>query len=121
MECIEIIVQKSFVVCIEDVFLRQKPTIMKKIISTLFICAAAVCSAYANSLNDSIAQPTHIILTRHNASGEVLSSSYADFGYYDEGKLKTFNYAYDNPGKTYSYDGDFLKKIRIKHGTEHPV
>ena len=121
MECIEIFVQKSFVVCIEDVFLRQKPTIMKKIISTLFICAAAVCSAYANSLNDSIAQPSHITLTRHDTSGEVLESTNADFGYYNDGKLKTFNYAYGDPGKTYYYDGDFLKKISIKHGSEHPI
>ena len=93
----------------------------KRILSTLFICAAAVGSAYASSLNDSIAQPSHITLTRHNTSGEVLESTTADFGYYNEGKLKTFNAAFDNPGKTYYYEGDFLKKISIKHGTEHPV
>ena len=94
---------------------------MKSIISTLLICAFAVGSAYASSLNDSIAQPSHITLTRHNTTGEVLESTNADFGYYGDGKLKTFNYAYDNPGKSYYYDGDFLKEIRIKHGTEHPV
>lgn len=94
---------------------------MKSIISTLFICILAMGSSFARSLNDSIAQPSHVTLIRHDASGEVLSSSYADFGYYNEGKLKTFNYAYGGPGKTYYYDGNFLKELRIKHGTEHPV
>ena len=94
---------------------------MKRIINTLLICAFAMGSSFASSLVDSIAQPSHIILTRHDASGNMLSSSYADFGYYGNGKLKTFNYAYGDPGNTYSYDGDFLTKIRIKNGTEHPV
>lgn len=94
---------------------------MKSIITTLFICAAAVCSAYANSLNDSIAQPIRVTLNRHNASGEIFESSNADFGYYGDGKLKTFNYDDGTLGKSYYYDGDFLKEIRIKHGTEHPV
>ena len=94
---------------------------MKSIIGTLLICAFAMGSSFASSLNDSIAQPSHVTLIRHNASGEVLESTNADFGYYGDGKLKTFNYAYDNPGKSYYYDGDFLKEIRIKHGTEHPV
>jgi hypothetical protein len=94
---------------------------MKRIINTLLICAFAMGSSFASSLVDSIAQPSHITLTRHDASGNMLSSSYADFGYYGNGKLKTFNYAYGDPGKTYSYDGDFLTKIRIKNGTEHPV
>ena len=94
---------------------------MKSIITTLLICAFAMGSSFASSLNDSIAQPSHITLTRHNTTGEVLESTNADFGYYSDGKLKTFNYAYDNPGKSYYYDGDFLKEIRIKHGTEHPV
>ena len=87
----------------------------------MFICAFAMGSSFASSLVDSITQPSHVTLIRHDASGEVLSSSYADFGYYNEGKLKTFNYAYGDPGKTYYYDGNFLKELRIKHGTEHPV
>ena len=78
-------------------------------------------SSYANSLNDSIAQPSHITLTRHDTSGEVLESTNADFGYYGDGKLKTFNYGDGTLGKSYYYDGDFLKEIHIKHGTEHPV
>ena len=90
---------------------------MKRIINTLLICAFAMGSSFASSLVDSIAQPSHITLTRHDASGNMLSSSYADFGYYGDGKLKTFNYAYGDPDKTYSYDGDFLTKIRIKNGT----
>ena len=94
---------------------------MKRIINTLLICAFAMGSSFASSLVDSIAQPSHITLTKHDASGNMLSSSYADFDYYGNGKLKTFNYAYGDPGKTYSYDGDFLTKIRIKNGTEHPV
>ncbi|MBR2772612.1 MAG: hypothetical protein IKD78_11505, partial [Bacteroidales bacterium] len=92
---------------------------MKSIISTLFICAFAIGSTYARSLNDSIAQPSHVTLIRHDASGEVLSSSYRDFGYYGDGKLKTFNYP--GMGKTYYYDGDFLTKLTIRNGTEHPV
>ena len=94
---------------------------MKSIISTLFICAFAMGSSYASSLYDSIAQPIHVTLNRHNASGEILESSNADFGYYGDGKLKTFNYGDGTLGKSYYYDGDFLKEIRIKHGTEHPV
>lgn len=96
---------------------RQKADKMKRIINTLLICAFAMGSSFASSLVDSIAQPSHITLTRHDASGNMLSSSYADFGYYGDGKLKTFNYAYGDPDKTYSYDGDFLTKIRIKNGT----
>lgn len=92
---------------------------MKSIISTLFICAFAIGSTYARSLNDSIAQPSHVTLIRHDASGEVLSSGYRDFGYYGDGKLKTFNYP--GKGKTYYYDGDFLTKLTIRNGTEHPV
>lgn len=92
---------------------------MKSIISTLFICAFAIGSTYARSLNDSIAQPSHVTLIRQDASGEVLSSSYRDFGYYGDGKLKTFNYP--GMGKTYYYDGDFLTKLTIRNGTEHPV
>ena len=85
----------------------------------MFICAFAIGSTYARSLNDSIAQPSHVTLIRHDASGEVLSSSYRDFGYYGDGKLKTFNYP--GMGKTYYYDGDFLTKLTIRNGTEHPV
>ena len=92
---------------------------MKSIISTLFICAFAIGSTYARSLNDSIAQPSHVTLIRHDASGEVLSSGYRDFGYYGDGKLKTFNYP--GMGKTYYYDGDFLTKLTIRNGTGHPV
>ena len=90
---------------------------MKRIINTLLICAFAMGSSFASSLVDSIAQPIHITLTKHDASGDVLSSSYADFGYYGDGKLETFNFGLDAPGKTYYYDGDFLTKIRIKNGT----
>lgn len=85
----------------------------------MFICAFAIGSTYARSLNDSIAQPSHVTLIRHDASGEVLSSSYRDFGYYGDGKLKTFNYP--GMGKTYYYDEDFLTKLTIRNGTEHPV
>lgn len=85
----------------------------------MFICAFAIGSTYARSLNDSIAQPSHVTLLRHDASGEVLSSGYRDFGYYGDGKLKTFNYP--GMGKTYYYDGDFLTKLTIRNGTEHPV
>ena len=100
---------------------RQKADKMKRIISTLLICAFATGSSFASSLVDSIAQPSHITLTRHDASGEVLSSSYADFGYYGDGKLKTFIYGLDAPSKTYYYDGDFLTKLTIRNGTSHPV
>lgn len=92
---------------------------MKSIISTLVICAFAIGSTYARSLNDSIAQPSHVTLLRHDASGEVLSSGYRDFGYYGDGRLKTFNYP--GMGKTYYYNGDFLTKLTIRNGTEHPV
>ena len=92
---------------------------MKSIFSTLFICAFAIGSTYASSLNDSIAQPSHVTLLRHDASGEVLSSGYRDFGYYGDGKLKTFNYP--GMGKTYYYDGDFLTKKHILNNSGHPV
>ena len=72
---------------------HQKTKVMKKLFFTLFLCAA-MCPAQAQWMDNIIAQPTHVVGKRINASGEVTSTLESDFTYDENGRpLKAYRSA----------------------------
>ena len=94
---------------------------MKKAALTLTICLVAMASGYAQSMDGIIAQPTHVIGKRINASGEVTSTLEADFTYSEDGKPERFSIPSYSLSTRYDFEGDYFRREMTWHQTGHPM
>lgn len=95
---------------------------MKNIILTLISALMAFSMGYAQTIDGIIAQPTHVIGKRINASGEVTRTIESDFTYYEDGKPHTFAIPDYTLSTTYVYENDYyLKWESTSHDAGHPM
>ena len=82
----------------------------------------ALSSGFAQSLDGIIAQPTHIIGKRINASGEVTTTLESDFTYYENGRPHKFTIPDYALSTTYNYENDYyLERETTLHDSGHPM
>lgn len=93
---------------------------MKKVFLTLISTFMAICVGYAQNMDGLIAQPTHIIGKRIDASGEVTKIVESDFTYYEDGKPHTFAIPDYALSTTYRFEDDYLSKESTSHDAGHP-
>ena len=92
---------------------------MKKTVLVLVISLIAI-SGYAQSMDGIIAQPTHVIGKRINASGQITYSLEADFTYDEEGKFFRFLLPNYNLSSAFVYDGNYLSFNCTSHNGGYP-
>lgn len=93
---------------------------MKKSILTLISAFIAFGMGYAQNTDGVIAQPTHVIGKRINASGEVTMTLESDFTYYEDGKPHTFAIPDYELSTTYRFEEDYFSRERTWHNSGHP-
>lgn len=93
---------------------------MKKSILTLISAFIALSMGYAQNTDGVIAQPTHVIGKRINASGEVTMTLESDFTYYEDGKPHTFAIPDYELSTTYRFEEDYFSRERTWHNSGHP-
>lgn len=94
---------------------------MKKVFLTLISTFMAICVGYTQNMDGLIAQPTHIIGKRINASGEVTKIVESDFTYYEDGKPHTFTIPDYELSTNYRFEEDYLSKEDTWHSAGHPI
>ena len=86
----------------------KKTSTMKKKTLTLISAFMALSMGYAQNTDGIIAQPTHVVGMRINASGEVTATLESNFTYYENGKPRTFAIPDYALSTTYKYEGDYF-------------
>ena len=94
---------------------------MKKSFLTLISAFVALGMGYAQSLDGTIYQPTHVIGRRINASGEITKELLSDFSYLENGKLLRYEFPEYAVTAGYVYSGDYLMEENIFHQGGHPL
>lgn len=92
---------------------------MKRIILTLVTAVLLYGGIYAQT--NYVAQPTHIIGKRINASGTVTTQLESDFSYSSDGMLYRFNFPSYVLYTNYSFSNGFLTNESTMHASGHPV
>ena len=93
---------------------------MKKSLLTLILCTVVMGIGYAQFTDGIIAQPTHVVGMRINASGEVTATLESNFTYYENGKPRTFAIPDYALSTTYKYEGDYFIRESSSHDAGHP-
>ena len=97
-----------------------KSTNMKKSILTFIITCLALSAGFAQNMDGIIAQPTHVIGKRINASGEVTLTLESDFTYYEDGKPQRFEMPSYNLSTRYSFVEEYFREELTYHDNGHP-
>ena len=94
---------------------------MKKTLFTIIGTFMAFGLGYAQALDGIIAQPTHVIGRRMNASGEVIKTLSSDFTYDENGRPHTFEFPSYELHTTYIFNGEFFREESTWHDHGHPI
>lgn len=93
---------------------------MKTFIITSIIFMLSVVNGIAQPLRDVIAQPSHFVGRRINASGVITREYEGSFWYYTEGKLHGFTVPDYHLTAWYYYTDDYLTHEAILHDGGYP-
>lgn len=93
---------------------------MKKALLTLVLCATVMGACYAQFIEGTIHQPTHVVGRRINAAGEITREFVSDFSYREDGKLQRYEFPEYALTAGYIYAGDFLTQENVSHHGGHP-
>ena len=94
---------------------------MRKFILTTIICFVAITMGYAQLMEETVLQPTHVIGRRISENGEVIKEMISDFSYQDDGKLQHYEFPEYALTGNFHYADDFLTQESVYHGGgQHP-
>ena len=94
---------------------------MKQSSLTIALEFLALGSGYAQQKKeDTFAQPTHVEGRRINAEGETTRTFVADYTYYDDGKVKLFEFPDFHVVSGYAFDGDYMVSNCTSHASGYP-
>jgi hypothetical protein len=93
---------------------------MKKTFLTIICAFMAFGMDYAQTIDGIIAQPTHVVGKRINASDEVTSTLESDFTYDENNRPHTFAIPDYELSTTYWFDNEYLNSESTWHDNGHP-
>lgn len=88
---------------------------MKRSILILVISVLMAGTAYAHLLDDTLAQPNHIIGRVINVSEEVTQTYEADFGYNSENMLTSYDFPDRNLNTQFIYTNNYLTNVHTQY------
>ena len=84
------------------------------------ICLFALDMGLAQTGDDLMLQPTHVVGKRINAAGETTATLEADFTYNEDGKVYRFLFPQFTLTSSFFYTGDYLYQEGVTHGAVPP-
>ena len=88
---------------------------MKRSLLILVISVLMAGTAYAHLLDDTLAQPNHIIGRVINVSEEVTQTYEADFGYNSENMLTSYDFPDRNLNTQFIYTNNYLTNVHTQY------